>query len=256
MAETPEFQRKQYAFAAHIRDPESNAAPTGIENRRMAIYRELFFNNLHSLLSSTYPVLKKLHTEQQWRALIREFMVKHEAKTPYFLEIPKEFLAFLEHEHEATDDDLPFLQELAHYEWVELALSVAEQENDFKYVDTDGDMLEGVPVVSALAWSFAYRYPVHRISVSFQPADAGEQPTYLTVFRKADDELGFMEMNPVTARLLEMISDNERRSSGKTLLLDLATEMHYPQPEALVQHGVDAMEQMRQSEILLGVAKD
>jgi hypothetical protein len=53
VAKVPEFQQKQYAFAAHIRDPEQNPAPAGVEDRRMAIYRELFFNNLHNLIGST-----------------------------------------------------------------------------------------------------------------------------------------------------------------------------------------------------------
>ena len=63
MVDRPEFQEKQYAFAAHIRDPEHVAAPEGVEDRRMAIYRELFFNNLKNLLSSTFPLLKKLHSD-------------------------------------------------------------------------------------------------------------------------------------------------------------------------------------------------
>ena len=46
MAERPKFQEQQYAFAAHIRDPQNVPAPEGIEDRRMAIYRELFFQHL------------------------------------------------------------------------------------------------------------------------------------------------------------------------------------------------------------------
>ena len=38
MAELPDYQQKQYAFAAHIRDPENIPPPEGIEDRRMAIY--------------------------------------------------------------------------------------------------------------------------------------------------------------------------------------------------------------------------
>ena len=60
MAEQRSFQDKQYAFAAHIRDPEHRPAPEGIEDRRMAIYRELFFNNIRSLLARNYPVLRKV----------------------------------------------------------------------------------------------------------------------------------------------------------------------------------------------------
>jgi len=247
----PEFQQKQYAFAAHIRNPEQNPAPAGVEDRRMAIYRELFFNNLHNLLGSTFPVIKKLHQPEKFRTLIRAFMVQHEAQTPYFLEIPREFLAFLEKEYELQDDDFPFLIELAHYEWVELALSVSEENNDGQSVDAEGDLLTGIPVRSVLAWTYAYQYPVHRISTDFQPTEPGDAPTFLAICRKANDDMDFMELNPVTARLLEMIEANEQ-DSGRELLLKLAEEINYPDAEALVEHGAQAMQQMRQAEILLG----
>jgi hypothetical protein len=254
VAKLPEFQQKQYAFAAHIRDPENNPPPSGVEDRRMAIYRELFFNNLHNLLGSTFPVIKKLHKPDKFRSLIRAFMVQHEAQTPYFLEIPQEFLTFLQDEYELQDDDFPFLIELAHYEWVELALSVSEEVNDTTNVDPDGDMLEEIPVRSLLAWTYAYQYPVHRISKDYQPTEPGEALTFLVVCRKANDDMDFLELNPVTARLLELIEVNEQ-DSGRELLLKLADEINYPDVEALLQHGAEAMQQMRQTEILLGTRK-
>jgi len=250
----PEFQQKQYAFAAHIRDPENNPAPSGVEDRRMAIYRELFFNNLHGLLGSTFPVIKKLHKPDKFRSLIRAFMVQHEAQTPYFLEVPQEFLAFLQDEYELQDDDFPFLIELAHYEWVELALSVSEEVNDTTKVDPDGDLLQGIPVRSVLAWTYAYQYPVHRISKDYQPTEPGETLTFIAVCRKANDDMDFLELNPVTARLLELIEANEQ-DSGRELLLKLADEINYPDVEALLQHGAESMQQMRQTEILLGTRK-
>ena len=254
MAKLPAFQQKQYAFAAHIRDPENNPAPSGVEDRRMAIYRELFFNNLHSLLGSTFPVIKKLHKPDKFRSLIRAFMVQHEAQTPYFLEVPQEFLAFLQDEYELQDDDFPFLIELAHYEWVELALSVSEEVNDTTKVDPDGDLLQGIPVRSVLAWTYAYQYPVHRISKDYQPTEPGEALTFLVVCRKANDDMDFLALNPVTARLLDLL-DTTEQDSGSDLLLKLADEINYPEVEALLQHGAEAMQQMRQTEILLGTRK-
>lgn len=251
MAKIPDFQKKQYAFAAHIRDPENNPAPTGIEDRRMAIYRELFFNNLLKLLSSTFPVLTRLHSREKWRAFIRQFMIMHKAQTPYFLEIPKEFLTFLENEYQADDDDFPFLLELAHYEWVELALSVSEETNEDLAVDPEGDLLDGIPVKSRLAWALTYRFPVHRISESYKPDEAGEHPTFMVIYRNREDELGFMELNPVTARLLELIGENEG-NSGRELLEALADEIAYPDPAALIEHGAATMQEMFAAEILIG----
>ncbi|MEM9404079.1 MAG: putative DNA-binding domain-containing protein [Pseudomonadota bacterium] len=254
MADLPEFQRKQYEFAAHIRDPDNHPAPANIEDRRMAVYRELFYNNLLKLLSGTFPVLKKLHSQEKWRRMVRQFMVRHSAQTPYFLQIPKEFLSFLESEYAAGEDDFPFLLELAHYEWVELAVSVSELSNDGLAVDPHGDLLDGIPVKSNLADVYAYQYPVHRISEDFIPTEPAPQPTYLVVYRQANDELGFMELNPVTARLLDMIQSNAT-ATGRELLGQLAAEMTYPDPDALIAHGAIALREMQDAEILLGVAR-
>jgi len=250
----PDFQRKQYEFAAHIRDPENNAAPAGIEDRRMAIYRDLFFNNLQNLLGSTFPVLKKLCGKNRWHRFIREFMVRHQAQTPYFLEIPKEFLAFLENEHAPEADDFPFLLELAHYEWVELALSVSTDSDDLTAVDPDGDLLEGVPLMSVLAWPLAYRYPVHRISQNFQPTEPGEQPTYLAVYRNLENEISFMELNAVTAGLLEKISKNDEQKTGRELLTELSRDINFDLDE-LVEHGAQALADLRTANILLGTRR-
>lgn len=252
MAEDRNFQDKQYAFAAHIRDPENTMAPDGIEDRRMAIYRELFFNNLYNLLGTFFPVLRKLCSDDQWRHAIRAFMKLHRAKTPYFLQLPEEFLAFLQNEYRDLDEDLPFVTELAHYEYAELALRVSPDENDFDGIDPDGDLLLNTPAKSALSWAFAYRYPVHRISTDYQPKEPTEQPSYLAVYRRSDDKVRFLELNAVSAALLDAVENNTANASGDTLLRELAERINYPDVEALIQHGVAALEEMRQLEILIG----
>jgi hypothetical protein len=253
MAERPKFQEKQYAFAAHIRDPQNVPAPEGIEDRRMAIYRELFFNNLKSLLSNMFPVLKKLHTDDKWRRLVRKFMQRHQAQTPYFLQLPAEFLDFLQNEYEPGPDDFPFLAELAHYEYIELALSIAEEANDLDGVDPDGDLLAGVPVKSKLAWVYAYRYPVHRISAGFLPEAPADQPVYLAVYRDSSDKVGFLELNAVTAGLLNAIEENESGLTGEALLRKLAADIGYADTDAFIAHGLSAMQEMRSLDILTGV---
>ena len=252
MADSRSFQEKQYRFAAHIRDPENVAAPDGIESRRMAIYRKLFFNNLYNLLGTFFPVMRKIHTPEQWRHFIRGFMQRHQAETPYFLQLPQEFLGYLQNEFEATADDYPFLLELAHYEYAELALSVSDEENATEGVDPDGDLLAGIPVKSALSMSFAYHYAVHRISPSFLPTEPEAQPVYLALYRGSDDAVGFLELNAVTAALLDAIEFNPDGRTGEELLRALASKINYPDADALVTHGADALREMRQLEILTG----
>ena len=253
MAERPTFQEKQYAFAAHIRDPENAPAPKGIEDRRMAIYRELFFNNLESLLSNMFPVLNRIHSDEHWQKLVRGFMQRHQARTPYFLQLPAEFLDFLQNEYEPGDDDFPFLAELAHYEYIELALSISEENDNLEGVDPDGDLLSGVPVKSALTWIYAYQYPVHRINKDFLPDAPAEQPVYLAVYRDSTDKVGFLELNAVTAGLLNAIAENEAGQVGEALLRKLAVDINFPDTDAFIAHGLAAMQEMRSLDILTGV---
>ncbi|NNC78496.1 MAG: DUF2063 domain-containing protein, partial [Woeseiaceae bacterium] len=226
MAERRSFQEKQYELAAHIRDPQHFPAPEGVEDRRIAIYRELFFNNLRSLLGTMFPVLRKLHDDKHWGRFIRSFMRSHQAKTPYFLQLPQEFLAHLQSGYEAADDDFPFLVELAHYEYAELALSVSTDENDMEGIDPDGNLIDDAPIKSVLAWVYAYQYPVHRISPSFLPTEPLEQPVYIAVYRRPDDSVGFLELNPVTAGLLNAIDENSAGRSGRELLRDIAASIN------------------------------
>lgn len=250
MAERPAFQDLQYAFAAHIRDPGRNPRPEGVEDRRMAIYRDLFFNNISQLLAGTFPVLRKILDDGHWDGLIREFLVRHRARTPLFLEVPREFLQFLEEEREDPADP-PFLVELAHYEWVELALQVDEAEPDLSVVDREGDLMAGRPVISPLAWPLAYSFPVHRIAPDFQPGEPGESPTFLVVYRDLEDRVQFLEVNAATARMLELLSANAEEH-GEAILRRIAAEMEHPDPGTVVRGGAEILEDLRKRSVILG----
>ncbi len=252
MAETIDFKRMQYDFAAHIRNPDANAAPEEIEDRRMAVYRELFFSNVSKLLSGTFPVLHKILGKDRWESLIRDYFSRHQSHTPYFLKIPEEFIAFLENERGQNDADPPFMLELAHYEYIELALSVEDTDIDESGVDKDGDPMSAVPVLSPVARTLAYSYPVHRLSPEFQPDAAGDEPTFIIVYRDRGDKVGFIVINAVTALLMERLQSNKDKS-GKQLLEEIAAEIDHPDPAAVINGGREIFDNLRNRDIVLGV---
>jgi hypothetical protein len=251
-AERPHFQQIQYAFAAHIRDPESNPRPVDIEARRMKIYNELFYNNVEDFMASTYPVLRSIYGEEKWHHLMRDYFARHSASTPLFHEMPREFLKYLELERQAAEDDYPFLLELAHYEWVELALSVSDQQVNPALIDAQGDLLQGIPVLSPLAWPLSYQYPVHNISPDFLPSTPPAQATYLVVYRNTEDDVRFLEVNPVTAHLLHLIAQDQQRS-GQHQLEMIAEQLQHPNPELVIQGGLQALQELKARNIILGV---
>jgi hypothetical protein len=186
----------------------------------MAVYRELFFNNLVDLLGGTFPVLRRILGDAGWRALVRDFYAHHHAHTPYFLELPREFMEWLQARD--ADPDLPgFATELAHYEWVELALAVSEEPAPAAAA-TPADPLSAPLAVSPLAWPLAYRWPVHRIGPDHRPAEAPPAPTFLVVYRNADDQVKFLEIGAATARLLDALEQAPGRTAGEALAAQAA----------------------------------
>ena len=246
------FQQVQREFAGHIRDPDGQEAPAGIEDRRMAIYRDLFYSNIEGFIRGGFPVLHAILPETQWQRLVRDFMRHHHCQSPYFLEISQEFIGYLQ-QREAQPEDPQYMLELAHYEWVELALDVADVEPQWEAIDANGDLLTGQPVVAPTAWSLAYNYPVHRIGPGWQAETGAEQgATYLIVYRNREDMVKFMEINALTARLLELISADETLTGGQ-VLEQLAAEVGHENVSEFRQLGLQILCKLQASGIVLGV---
>ena len=256
--DTPERLRDlQMAFAGHLRDPDAIAAPDDVEDRRMAIYRRLFYRNILSLVSSAYPVLKSLYSKEGWERLAREFFIEHRPRSPLFPEVPREFLRYIQEKRQTREGDPPFIVELAHYQWVSVALNVEATDLETIEADPRGDLLDESPVLSPLAWPLSYNYPVHRICKEFQPAEPPEEPTHLLVYRRRDDKVRFMQINAVSRLLLEQMQASPE-VSGREMLRAVATAIGRPDPDELAGAGQSLLEGWRDKDIVLGTrpAKD
>ncbi|MCL1633186.1 putative DNA-binding domain-containing protein [Luteimonas sp. SX5] len=243
------LRQQQFALARHVRDPQANPPPPDIEDRRLAIYRDLLYNNIESLLSGNFPVIRKTLADAEWHALVRAFLIGHRCRTPLFTEIGREFIRFLETRQQAEAGDPPWLAELAHYEWVELALQISDE--PLPPHDPQGDPMQGLPQVSPFAWALAYRWPVQRIGPAYRPSQAPGAPTLLLVRRDGHGDVRFAEISPLVYRLLELLGDSESRT-GRQVLTQLAVEAAAADVEAFEREGASMLRHLREEGTLLG----
>lgn len=245
--EQPDFIKIQQAFSNHIKDPGSVACPSDVDDRHMAIYRDLFFKNVMGFLSGAFPVLAEIIGEQRWQVIGREFFSQHHNKTPYFLEISREFLSFLEHEYIAKDSDPDYLYELAHYEWLELYVDV-EPEGVVTSFENNGDTLLAVPVLSPVVEGFLYQYPVHQISNENSAPQA--KPSALIVYRGRNDEVGFVETNPFTLQLLALLKEKGR--TGVEALTKLLQQNGLEGHQVAYDGGIQTLKRWQELGIIWG----
>lgn len=249
-----ELRAQQFAFSRHLRDPQAHPAPDGIEDRRMAIYRDLFINNIESLLAGNFPVIRQTLGDAPWRTLVRAFYAEHRSHTPLFPEVAREFIRYLEQcaldqPTSQQRNDPPWLAELAHYEWVELALQIAD--DALPAHAADGDLLAGVPVLSPFAWALAYQWPVPHIGPDYQPTQAPAEPTLLMVRRDGEGRIHFAQLSPLTYRLWQRLQAGEH--SGREVLQALAAEAGVPADAAFLQQGAQLLSRMHAEGSVLGV---
>jgi hypothetical protein len=241
----------QHQFAGHIRDPDHQPAPDDVDDQRMGVYRDLFYNNVQGFLAGNFPVIRKLYSDQHWHEMVRDFLVRHRAHTPLFPELPREFLKFIQDCRGSDSGDPPFLLELAHYEWIELALSLDEAEIDDQAADIEGDLLDQSPVLSPLARLLSYQFPVHQIRLDFRPSKAPSEATFLVVCRNRDDQVKFMSLNPVSARLLNLI-EQQPGQSGRDYLLQIAAELKNADTDKIIEHGLTTLQDFKERDIITG----
>jgi len=248
----PSFIDTQYQFSAFLRDPEHQPMPDNIEPRRMAIYRELFYNNIEGFIGNGFPVLRQIFSDNDWHSMIRDFMIKHHCKTPIFHEIAREFLTYLEQERDKADDPI-FIQELAHYEWVELALSVLDdvETTGLNSNHQDDLNLNAYFKTSPLAWPLVYNYPVHQIGPDFQPNEISKSPVHLLVYRNQTDSITFLELNPVSARLIDLLNEG---LTGQTAAEQIASELQHPNPQIVIDGAQALIKDWLHREVLMPIS--
>jgi len=240
------------AMAAHVRDPATHPGPPGIEDRRLAIYRELAFNNLDGLLAGNFPVIRKTLGDADWHALVRRFFATHRSHTPLFTQIGRELVAFLESEA-GSDPRRPWLAELAHYEWAELGLQLSEA--TLPAHDPQGDPVAGIPLLSPLAWPLAYVWPVSSIGPDFQPMFAPDTPTLVLLRREAGGHVHFSSLSPLLYQLLVLVGANTD-ATGTELLHDLARDCCEIDAAAFIQAARPIFQRLHEEGVLIGTRID
>jgi uncharacterized protein len=189
----------QQVFADHLRSPTTNPLPEGVPAERMQVYEDLIFNNFESFLLSCFPISRELLGAIKWQQITKQCFAEIESRSPLFREISAIFLEWFQPKAESLVPEYPWLWEFMHYEWIELCAEI--DPSSLNVIHSD------LPVLNPTLQTAYYEWPVHQISVEFQPETPS--PHCVAVFRNDDDEIEFVEINLMTMQLLEKLQNCE-----------------------------------------------
>ncbi len=235
----------QQDMARHLRDPHHTMRPAGVPARRMAVYNEMLFNNVCGFIDTCMPLSRKLLGDSAWRRLCRTFYRDWPLHTPWFRDIPREFVRYLQEGQ--PKQPLPrWLPDLAHYEWVELAVDMMDVTRPA--ANAQGDLMAEIAVLNPARMNLHYDWVVHRIGEQHKPRKPIN--THLVVYRDVDDAVQFTEVNAATAHVLAQL--DTQPMTGTQAMQQIAEQMRHPQPEQLLAFGATLLQQLQEQDIILG----
>ncbi|MFZ2727208.1 MAG: DoxX family membrane protein [Methylococcaceae bacterium] len=247
------FQQKQRQFLAYLKNPKQEPLPEGFAEQGSSIYVDLLYNKFNDSLLLCFPITHSLLGEIVWQQTIKDFIALHHCQSPYYRQIPDEFMQYLQTQW-LNNTDYPYLIELAHFEWVELILAITEADS----INTDNtpvdNWLDYRPVFAPVLQLLHYNYPVHRINADYQSTEKPQQATQILAFRDNNEDVQFIELSPATARLIEILC--QTNYSIAETLQQLARELQHPQPELLFNFAIETLKDLMQQGAIVGLQKN
>ncbi len=248
----PAFMRRQHEFTRHLRDPAREPAPAGLSGPRLEVYSNAIFLNIERFMRDNFPRVREVLGEEEWQSLVRDYIVRHRSRTPLFVELLDEFMAYLTAERAAAGDP-PYLTELAHFDWLENAVAVDETDLDAMPVLAAGDLLRSRLVLNPVHRLVTYRYPVHAIGSGFKPDAPPARPTLLLAFRDRAGSFGVLDLNEVAARLFQTLRAPDAPVAAD-VLTGIAGALGHPDPEVVIRGGLQVLQRWQARDVILGFA--
>ena len=243
----PKLADLQNQFCANIRDPNNGFEVKGVVADRMQVYQELIYNNVEDALHTVFPICQEILPADKWHALVRNFFIEHKAKKPLYRHISEEFLEFLL--GLPIDKDFPFLQELAHFEWIELALDNDTHTLIINNIEATQDIANEIIQLSPLAWNLRYQYPVHEISQDCQPKKPSDEITFIIAYRNSDDEVLFEATDHFTHLILAACAENTTLTGYE--ILNTIAEQHQQEHQPVTVLGREIIQRLQKQDVLL-----
>ena len=148
--------------------------------------------------------------------MVRDFINRHQSQSPFFLDLPIEFLEYLLTQR-PTAEDPPFLRELCHFECVKLEVKYHAARIDGVRTPLD---TETALQLSPLARPLSYEWNVNEISADQLPTERPSERVWTIVVRNRRDKVRNVRSSMGTHRLLECFQEPNHLDPVTALLAD------------------------------------
>jgi len=154
----------QEQLGEYCRTGEEGVLP-GITPGRLHHYRRLITNVVQDTLRTAFPITVSALEMSQWDELVQDFFTEGIPQTPQVWKLPFEFYEYHASRETGRKMDLPFLDDLLYFEWMEIEIHTMPDKS-YPEFQNEGDLFQ-----DRLAFNPEYEivrldYPIHTHPIS------------------------------------------------------------------------------------------
>ncbi len=221
----------------------------GVKYENLGQYRRLVFNIASDALETCYPITHSFLAKEVWGKLVHDYFVEHKCQTTQVWRMPLEFYEYCVSKDLQSQLNLPFLNDLLYFEWLELEVHTME---DIAYPEfkTEGDWFNDKIAVNPEFKLIKLTYPVHTTA----PTELeGKEGTYfLFIYReKESGSVQFMDLSMLYTYIVEQIAGGELL---KDILVEANNLFQLNNISLLKEHALNFIQDLERRKFILGFA--
>ncbi len=199
--------KSQQSIAEYCRNGEMRVI-AGADSNRLPYYRRLVFNVVKDSVASAFPIAKKYVDESIWAKMVETFFANHKCQEAQVWRMPFEFYQYAQQEKYEKNYNIPYLNDLLLFEWLEVELYMME---DLKYptFKNSTNWKNNLIAVNPEHKLIKLEYPVHKLIPKEAQTKKGDY--FLLLFREKDSgKIQFVDLSVLYTFLIENIIQAEK----------------------------------------------
>ncbi len=222
----------------------------GIIDENLHHYRRLVFNIGIDTIETAYPITYRFLPDEIWDKLVYDFYAEHKCKTPQVWRMPLEFYEYCVEKDLQSKLNIPFLNDLLYFEWLEMEMHTME---DIQYPSytSEGNWLDNVLVLNPEHKLVKFNYPVHVLAATELEGKAGDY--FLLMYReKESGRIQCMDLSILYAYILEQVQNG---GSLQAILTEADSLFQINNFELLKEHALTFINDLKHRQFILGFIK-
>ncbi|MCE3228061.1 MAG: hypothetical protein K0S32_2612 [Bacteroidetes bacterium] len=211
-------------------------------------YRRLCYNIAEDIIETAYPITYSFLDNEIWKDLVQTFYSEHKCQTPQVWKMPLEFYGYCKEKNIQEKLNIPFLNDLLYFEWLELEVHTME-DIEYPKVKQEGDWVSDPIAINPENILVKLEYPVHTTAPTDGLAEK-KGDYFLLIYReKESGNVQFVDLSMFYTYILENLKNG---AILKDILVEANSLFQINDIKLLKDRSLEFINDLKQRNFIIG----